>query len=66
VSQIKKRILNSQQIKKGDTILAIPSSGVHSNGFFISLEKFLKEKKYLTLQKIKTISRSSNPTKTLY
>ena len=40
----KKRILNSQQIKKGDTILAIPSSGVHSNGFSL-VRKILKEKK---------------------
>ena len=42
----KKRILNSQQIKKGDTILAIPSSGVHSNGFSL-VRKILKEKKIL-------------------
>ena len=40
----KKRILNSQQIKKGDAILAIPSSGVHSNGFSL-VRKILKEKK---------------------
>ena len=40
----KKRILKSQQIKKGDTILAIPSSGVHSNGFSL-IRKILKEKK---------------------
>ena len=42
----KKRILNSQQIKKGDAILAIPSSGVHSNGFSL-VRKILKEKKIL-------------------
>ena len=40
----KKRILKSQKIKKGDTILAIPSSGVHSNGFSL-VRKILKEKK---------------------
>jgi len=40
----KKRILNSQKIKKGDAILAIPSSGVHSNGFSL-VRKILKQKK---------------------
>ena len=40
----KKRILKSQQVKKGDAILAIPSSGVHSNGFSL-VRKILKEKK---------------------
>lgn len=40
----KKRILNIQQIRKGDVILAIPSSGVHSNGYSL-VRKILKEKK---------------------
>lgn len=54
----KKRILNSQQIKKGDAILAIPSSGVHSNGFSL-VRKILKKKKYFTLQKIKSYTKIS-------
>ena len=57
----KKRILKSQQIKKGDTILAIPSSGVHSNGFSL-VRKILKEKKNnLYRKKQKVISRPSSP-----
>ncbi len=29
----KKKILDKNNVKKGDTILAIPSNGIHSNGF---------------------------------
>lgn len=50
----KKRILNSQQIKKGNVILAIPSSGVHSNGFSL-VRKILKEKKITYSKKNKKL-----------
>jgi len=50
----KKRILKSQKIKKGDTILAIPSSGVHSNGFSL-IRKILKEKKITYTSKNKKL-----------
>ena len=31
----KKKILGKNKVKAGDIILAIPSSGIHSNGFFL-------------------------------
>ncbi len=39
----KKKILNKKKIKKNDLILAIPSSGLHSNGY--SLVRYLISKK---------------------
>ena len=50
----KNKILKSHQIKKGDTVLAIPSSGVHSNGFSL-IRKILKEKKIRYTSKNKKI-----------
>ena len=42
----KKRILNKKDIKKNDLVLAIPSNGVHSNGY--SLVRYVLKKKKLT------------------
>ena len=39
----KKKILNKNKIKKGDLVLAVPSSGLHSNGF--SLVRYILKKK---------------------
>ncbi|MDC0046929.1 phosphoribosylformylglycinamidine cyclo-ligase [Candidatus Pelagibacter sp.] len=39
----KNKILNQNKIKKNDIIIAIPSSGLHSNGY--SLVRYLLEKK---------------------
>ena len=47
----KKKILKKNKIKKNDLILAIPSSGVHSNGY--SLNKIYFKKKKINLKKNK-------------
>jgi phosphoribosylformylglycinamidine cyclo-ligase len=45
----KKKILNSKKIKNNDLILAIPSSGIHSNGY--SLIRHVLEKKKINIKK---------------
>ncbi len=58
----KKKILNKKKIKKNDLILAIPSSGLHSNGF--SLLRFLVKKKKINISKNKFLkSELLKPTK---
>ena len=41
---MKKKFLHKKNIKKNDLILAIPSSGVHSNGYSLSQICFKKKK----------------------
>ncbi len=43
----KKRILNNENVKPGDVIVALPSSGVHSNGFSLVRKVFDIENKPL-------------------
>ena len=43
----KKRILNNDNVKPGDVIVALPSSGVHSNGFSLVRKVFDIENKTL-------------------
>ena len=45
----KKNILNKKKIKTNDLILAIPSSGLHSNGY--SLVRYLISKKKINIKK---------------
>ena len=42
----KKKILNNNKIKINDLVIAVPSSGLHSNGFSL-VRHILKKKKYI-------------------
>ena len=44
-----KKILNKKRVKKNDLILAVPSSGLHSNGF--SLVRYLINQKKIDIKK---------------
>ena len=44
-----KKILNKEKIKKGDLLLAVPSSGIHSNGY--SLVRHVLKKKKININK---------------
>ncbi len=58
----KNRILNKNRIKKNNLILAIPSSGLHSNGF--SLVRYLINQKKINIKKNKFLkSELLKPTK---
>ena len=58
----KNKILNKNKIKKNNLILAIPSSGLHSNGF--SLVRYLITKKKININKNKFLkSELLKPTK---
>ncbi|WP_440678461.1 phosphoribosylformylglycinamidine cyclo-ligase [Candidatus Pelagibacter sp. HIMB1611] len=58
----KNKILNKNKIKKNNIILAIPSSGLHSNGF--SLVRYLINKKKININKSKFLkSELLKPTK---
>ena len=46
----KKKILNKKKVKNGDIILAVPSSGIHSNGFSL-IRSIIKKKKINLLLK---------------
>ena len=57
-----KKILNKKDIKKNDLILAIPSSGVHSNGF--SLIRYVLKKEKINLVNNKFLKKELlRPTK---
>mgnify|MGYP001388546428 CR=1 FL=1 len=57
-----KKILNKKKIKKNNLILAIPSSGIHSNGY--SLVRYIINKKKISLKKTKFLRKELlKPTK---
>ena len=57
-----KKILNGKKIKKDDLILALPSSGLHSNGY--SLVRNILKKKKINLKKNKFLKKELiKPTK---
>ena len=58
----KKKIIHKNKIKKNNVILAVPSSGLHSNGF--SLVRYILKKKKINLIKNKYLKRELlKPTK---
>ena len=58
----KKKILDKKKIKKNNLILAVPSSGIHSNGF--SLVRYILNKKKINLVKNKFLKKELlKPTK---
>ena len=57
----KKKLLKKENIKNNDIILAIPSSGLHSNGF--SLIRYILKKKKIDLKKNKLKNEFIKPTK---
>ena len=57
-----KKILNKKNIKKNDLVLAIPSSGVHSNGY--SLVRYVLKNKKINLNRNKFLKKELlKPTK---
>ena len=52
----KKNILVKNKIKKNDLILAVPSSGLHSNGY--SLVRHILKRKKINLRKNKYLKKS--------
>jgi phosphoribosylformylglycinamidine cyclo-ligase len=57
-----KNILNKKNIKKNDLVLAVPSSGVHSNGY--SLVRYILKKKKINLKNNKFLKEELlRPTK---
>ena len=57
-----KKILNKKNIKKNDLVLAIPSSGLHSNGY--SLVRYVLNKKRINLKNDKFLKKELlRPTK---
>ena len=57
-----KKILNKRKVKKNDLVLAVPSSGLHSNGF--SLVRYLLKKKKIDIKKNRFLKKELiKPTK---
>ena len=58
----KKKIIKKNKIKKNDLILAIPASGIHSNGF--SLIRYILKRKQINLKRNKYLKKELiKPTK---
>ncbi|MBN2159787.1 MAG: phosphoribosylformylglycinamidine cyclo-ligase [Spirochaetes bacterium] len=48
----RKKIIDGVRIKKGDVIIGLPSSGIHSNGYSLVRKLFFDIKKYRTSEKL--------------
>ena len=58
----KKKILNKKKIKKNDLVLAVPSNGLHSNGY--SLVRYILKKKKINIKRNKFLKKELlKPTK---
>jgi len=58
----KKKILNKKKIKKNDLVLAVPSNGLHSNGY--SLVRYILKKKKINIKRNKFLKNELlKPTK---
>ena len=55
VGIVSKKILNKNKVKEGDVVLAIPSNGIHSNGFSLvrSILKKIRFQKNLKKELLK-------------
>jgi phosphoribosylformylglycinamidine cyclo-ligase len=49
----KKKIITGEGIKPGDVVLALPSTGLHTNGFSLARKILFEKKRYKTGQRIK-------------
>jgi phosphoribosylformylglycinamidine cyclo-ligase len=54
----KENLDTASQIKPGDKVIGLPSSGLHSNGFSLVRKIFFEKKSYRLTQRIKTLGRT--------
>ena len=52
----KKKILNKNKVKEKDIVLAVPSSGIHSNGYSLVRKIIRKEKLNKSFKEILDLS----------
>lgn len=48
----RKKIINGENIRAGDKIIGLPSTGIHSNGYSLVRKLFFEKKKYAVSSKI--------------
>ena len=42
----KKKVINGRSIKPGDVVLALPSTGLHTNGFSLARKVLFEKKRF--------------------
>jgi phosphoribosylformylglycinamidine cyclo-ligase len=58
----RKSIINGERISKGDVIIGLPSSGVHSNGYSLVRKLFFDMKKYTVATKLNDLDETLGET----